>query len=92
MFFYSAQWHRQHCILLAFEQFGALYIQALDDKYPTRAAFEPSTFEFRATNGSNEITYPQTRDIEAILISCWPIVADGEPILNQHWPNAIEKW
>ena len=32
----SAQYHRQHCILHAFEQFGALHIYNLDDKHPTR--------------------------------------------------------
>ena len=31
-FFYSAQYHRQHCILHAFEQFGALYMHNHDDK------------------------------------------------------------
>ena len=31
---YSAQYHRQHSILQAFEQFGALYMHNHDDKYP----------------------------------------------------------
>ena len=33
---YSAQYHRQHYTLQAFEQIGALYMQNHDDKYPTR--------------------------------------------------------
>ena len=35
---YSAQYHRQHCTLHAFEQFGALCVHNHDDKYP---GFEP---------------------------------------------------
>ena len=42
---YSAQYHRQHCILQAFEQ----YLHFLDAKDLTRHEFEPSTSEFRAT-------------------------------------------
>ena len=30
---YSAHYHRQYCTLQAFEQFGALYLQNLDDKH-----------------------------------------------------------
>ena len=51
---YSTQYHRQHSTLQAFEQFGALYMHNLDDRYPTRPIFEPSTSEFRATTRSNE--------------------------------------
>ena len=29
---YNAQYHRQHCTLHAFEQFGALYVHNHDDK------------------------------------------------------------
>ena len=43
---YSAQYHRQHCTLHAFEQFGALYIHSHDDKYPSRPGFEPGTPKF----------------------------------------------
>ena len=50
---YSAQYHRQQCTLQAFEQFGALHMHNLCDKYPTRPGFEPSNSEFRATTGSN---------------------------------------
>ena len=35
---YGAQHHRQHCALLAFEQFGALYKHNLDDKHGTPLA------------------------------------------------------
>ena len=35
---YSAHYHRHHCTLLqVFEQFGALYVHNLDDKYGTRS-------------------------------------------------------
>ena len=40
---YSAQYHRQHCTLHAFEQFGALYMHNHDGKYPYRPGFEPGT-------------------------------------------------
>ena len=40
-FIYSAQYHRQHCILHVFEQFEALYMHNHDDKYPARTGFEP---------------------------------------------------
>ena len=52
--FKSAQYHRQHCTLQAFKQFGALYMHNPDDKYPTRPGCEPSTSEFQATTESNE--------------------------------------
>ena len=51
---YSAQYHRQHYTLQAFEQFGAFYMHNLDDKHPTRPEFEPSTSEFRSTTGLNK--------------------------------------
>ena len=53
-FLYSAQNHRQYRTLNAYDQFGALYMHNINYKYPTRPGFEPSTFEFRATTGSNE--------------------------------------
>ena len=34
--FYSAQYNRHNCTLQAFEQFGALYMNNHDDKYPAR--------------------------------------------------------
>ena len=37
---YSGQCHVQHCTLHTFEQFGALYMHNLDDKYPTRSGLE----------------------------------------------------
>ena len=53
---YSEQYHRQHCTLHAFEQFGALYMHNRNDKHPTQPGFEPSrpTSEFRTTIKSNE--------------------------------------
>ena len=35
-YLYSSKYHRQHCTLHAFEQFGELYMHNLDDKHPTR--------------------------------------------------------
>ena len=40
---YSAQYHRQHCTLHAFKQFGAMYMHIHDDKYPSRPGFEHGT-------------------------------------------------
>ena len=40
---YSAQYHRQHCTLHAFEQFRALYMDSHDDKYPSQPGCEPGT-------------------------------------------------
>ena len=48
--------NRQHYILQAFEQFGALYMHNLDDKHPTRPGFESSmpTSQLRATTWTKE--------------------------------------
>ena len=40
---YSAQCHRDHSTLHAFEQFGALYRHSLDDKHLTRPGFKLSS-------------------------------------------------
>ena len=45
---YSAQYHRQHCTLPAFEQFGALYMHNHDDKYSSRPVFEPGNPRLQA--------------------------------------------
>ena len=63
---YSAQYHRQHCTLQAFEQFGALYMNNPNDKHPTQT--EPRISEFRATTGQNEPSGP------AIDVLCIPTV------------------
>ena len=51
---YSPQYHRQHCILHAFEQFGALYMHNYDDKYPDRPEFGPATSRLQAPADTNE--------------------------------------
>ena len=51
---YSAQYHRQHCKLHAFEQFWALYMHKHDDKYPPRPGFKPGTFRLQAPVDANE--------------------------------------
>ena len=51
---YSAQYHRQHCTLHAFEQFGALYMHNHDDKYPSRPVFERGTPRLQAPVDTNE--------------------------------------
>ena len=51
---YSAQYHRQHCTLHPFEQFGTLYMHSLDDKQPNRAGFEPGTPRLQAPVDTNE--------------------------------------
>ena len=61
---YRAQYHKQHCTLQAFEQFGTLYMHHLVDKQPTQSGFVPSTYKFRATTGpivwawSSELNHP----------------------------------
>ena len=45
---YSAQYHRQHCTLHAFKQFGALYMHNHADKYPSRLGLEPGTPRLQA--------------------------------------------
>ena len=72
---YSAQYHRQHCILQAFKQFGALYMHNPDDKYPTRPGFEPSTSEFQATTESNEPSgRPTAKDTRLSNAMAWALV------------------
>ena len=55
---YSAQYHRRHCTLHAFEQFGALYMHNHDDKYPSRPGFEPGTPRLQASVDTNEPSGP----------------------------------
>ena len=55
---YSAQYHRQHCTLQAFEQFGALYMQNHNDKYPARQGFEPGTSRLQALVDTDEPSGP----------------------------------
>ena len=55
---YSAQYHRQHCTRHAFEQFGALHMHDHDDKYPSRAEFEPGTPRLQALVDTNELSGP----------------------------------
>ena len=51
---YSTLYHRQHCTLHAFEQFGTLYMHNHDDKYPARSGFEPGTSRLKAPVDTNE--------------------------------------
>ena len=55
---YSAQYHRQHCTLHAFEQFGALYMHNHDEKYTSRPGFEPGTPRLQAPVDTNEASGP----------------------------------
>ena len=58
---HSAQYHRQHCTLQAFEEFGVLYMHNHDDKYPARPGFEPGTSRLRAPVDTNEQSGPASR-------------------------------
>ena len=58
IFFYSAQYHRQHCTPQAFEQFGALYMHNPDDKYSAPPGFEPGTSRLQAPVDKNEPSGP----------------------------------
>ena len=60
-FFYSAQYHRQHCTLHAFEQFGTLHMHNHDDKYPARPGFEPGTSRLQAPVNKNEPYGPASK-------------------------------
>ena len=55
---YCAQYHKQHCTLQAFEQFGALCVHNHDDKYPARPGFEPGTSRLQAPVATNEPSGP----------------------------------
>ena len=57
---YSARYHRQHCTLHAFEQFGALYMHNHDDKYQARPGFKPGTYRLQAPVDMNEPSGPAT--------------------------------
>ena len=61
---YSAQYHRHHCTLHALEQFGALYMQNHDDKYPYQPGFAPGTPRLQAPADTNEPSGPATRRVE----------------------------
>ena len=54
---YSTQYHRQHCTLQAFEQFGALYMHNHDDKYTARPGFEPGTYDTNEPSGPAPMAY-----------------------------------
>ena len=55
---YSAQYHRQHCTLHAFEQFGTLYMHNHYDKNPSRPGFEPGTPRLQDPVDTNEPSGP----------------------------------
>ena len=58
MVLYSARYHRQHCTLQTFEQFGALNMHNHDDKYPARPGFEPGTSRLQAPVDTNRGRLP----------------------------------
>ena len=64
---YSAQYHRQHCSLHTFEQFGALHMHNHDDNYPTRPGFEPGNPRLQAPVDTNEPSGPATCNATTVL-------------------------
>ena len=74
--FYSAQYHRQHRTLHAFEQFGALYMHNHDDKYPSRLGFEPGTPRLQAPVDTNEPSWPASTASKNI--TCKKLLANIE--------------
>ena len=66
---YSPQYHRQHCKLHAFEQFGSLHMHNHDDKYPSRSGFEPGTPRLQALVDTNEPSGPAIRNTNAIKVN-----------------------
>ena len=67
---YSAQYHRQHCTLQAFEQFGALYMHNHDDKYPARPGFEPATSRLQTSVDPNEPPGPANINLKNSQLLC----------------------
>ena len=55
---YGAHFHREHCTLHSFEQFGALYMHNHDVKYPARPGFEPGTSRLQAPFDTYEPSGP----------------------------------
>ena len=46
---------------------------------PAYGVYPKGTHSFRGINPRS------TRDVDAMLVDCWPTVADGGPTANQHW-------
>ena len=70
----NAQYHKQHYTLHAFEQFGALHINNIDNKHPIWSGFESSTSAFRATAVPNESSEPATNIIVEMRKSCYRVL------------------
>ena len=74
---YSAQYHKQHCTLQAFEQFWALYMHSHDDKYPARPGFESGTSRLHAQVDTNEPSGPARESIitekKEMVIKLWNV-------------------
>ena len=68
---YSAQYHRQHCTLQIFEQFGAQYMQNLDDKHLIFWTVFKSAATASCFKGSI------TKYIESTALQCWPNIAEA---------------
>ena len=92
---HCAEYHRQHCTLQAFEQFGTLYMHTLDDKYSNRpdSNLVILSLETQADRmiyrgrPEKRVTIPKKRAVHPKLFHCWASVVDGGPTLNQHWVN-----
>ena len=66
----SAQYHRQHCTLQAFEQFEALYIHNHDEKYAARPGCEPGSSRSQAPVDTNAPSGPAFRPIGLSINTC----------------------
>ena len=64
---YSAQQHKQHCTLPAFEQFAALYMHNHNDKYPARPGFEPGPSRLQAPVDMNKPSGPAKSQLQSFL-------------------------
>ena len=66
--FYSAQYHRPQCTVHTFEQFGRLYMQNHNKKYPPHPGFEPGTSRLQAPVDANETSAPVPDENKRVFI------------------------
>ena len=62
----SAQYHRQHYSLHAFEQFEAVYVHNHNDKYQARPGLEPGNSRLQAPFNTSEPSGPARNAGEGI--------------------------
>ena len=82
---HSAHYHRHHCTHQAFEEFGALYMQNLDDKHPTRPGFEPSSLPLSFVPQLDGQIHPKERVTVLVTTNqCCFNVESASKTVDQH--------